>query len=301
MTSDGIFQPLVGHSGAKAILRSSLRQGTVHVLLSGPPASGKSVALLAIEDAVPNARYVEGRGLTERKLRDILSENPAALLLDEFDNMIPAAYHALNTALEQGRVTKSVTGEEYDYAIDTQVVAACNDHHDAPRDVRDRFVDVPFEAYDRGEFIDVCEVLLPQQVPWVEADDAPAETARDIADTVWRHMDTRSPRKARDAARLAGAPGRVEPIVHAMTDPKADVDSEPLYPDELPHHDHDPTPEAGDGDGRPRVPDGDDPRDYYDERVVAEVEAALEDAGRPPSTDTVREILNSRSTTHVQL
>jgi len=292
MTDEGIFAPLVGHSGAKAILRSSLRQGTVHVLLAGPPASGKSVALLAIEDAIPDARYIEGRGLTERKLRDILSDNPPALLIDEFDNMIPAAYGALNTALEQGRVTKSVTGEEFDVSIDTQVMAACNDRHDAPRDVRDRFVDVPFEAYDRDEFIDVCEVLLPQQVPWVDAEGSPAATARHIADTVWEHMDTRSPRKARDAARLAGDRSRVEAIVRAMVDPKADVESEPLFADELPHHDHDPKPGAGDGDGRPHIPEGADPRDYYDEEMVSEVEATLESSDWVANDYNVRKLLN---------
>jgi len=292
MTDDGIFAPLIGHSGAKAILRSALRQGTVHLLLTGPPASGKSVALLAIEEAVPDARYIEGRGLTERKLRDILSDNPPALLIDEFDNMIPAAYSALNTALEQGRVTKSVTGEEYDYSIDTQVVAACNGRHDAPRDVRDRFVDVPFEAYDRDEFLNVCQVLLPQQVPWVDAEQSPAVTALHIASTVWDHMDTRSPRKARDAARLAGDRSRVDAIVRAMTDPTADVESEPLSADELPHHDHDPKPEAGDGDGRPYIPEGEDPRDYYPDEVVSQIEDILEGSGWVLNDANVRKLLN---------
>jgi len=49
---EGVFSALIGHDGAKAILRSALRRGDIHIMLTGPPASGKSVALLAVEEAI---------------------------------------------------------------------------------------------------------------------------------------------------------------------------------------------------------------------------------------------------------
>jgi hypothetical protein len=232
---DGVFTPLIGHNGAKAILRGALQRGDVHLLLSGPPASGKSVALLAIEEAIDSATYVDAAGFTERKLRDTLADNPPALLVDEFDNMKPDVFRALNTALEQGRVTKQVTGDSYDEEINTQVIVACNHPEDLPGDVADRFVQVAFDPYTREEYIDVCEILLPRQVEWVAETDDPGGAARHIAKTVWDKTDANSPRTARDAARLAASPGRVAAIVRAMNDPKADVDSDPITPDDLPH------------------------------------------------------------------
>ncbi len=232
---EGILSPLIGHAGAKAIIRSALRRGDVDIHLSGPPASGKSVVLLAAEDHIDGAEYVEARGLSERKLRDILKEDPPVLLIDEFDNMDRDAYKALNTAMEQGRVTKNVHNDAYDVEIDTQVIAASNDLDAIPGDVADRFVPVPFEPYTREEFIKVCGKLLPEQVDWVGETSEPEAIGRDIAATVWDETNTRSPRKARDAARLASSVQRVGPIVQAMSDPKADVDSDPLHPDDLPH------------------------------------------------------------------
>lgn len=235
-TESGVFQPLIGHDGAKAILRSALRRADVHLLLSGPPASGKSVALLAIEEAIDGAKYVDARGFTERKLRDTLAQNPPVLLIDEFDNMKQDAFKALNTALEQGRVTKNVTHDSYDKEIDTQMFAACNFPEELPGDVADRFVGVDFDPYSREEYLDVCEVLLPKQIEWVADTPNPNVTAREIARVVWDQTDSRSPRTARDAAMLASAPERVPAIVRAMNDPKADVDSEPVHADKLPHN-----------------------------------------------------------------
>lgn len=232
---DGIFSALIGHDGAKAILRSALRRGDIHLMLTGPPASGKSVALLAIEEAIGGASYEDARGFTERKLRDKLSENPPALLLDEFDNMQTDAFKALNLSLEQGRVTKNVTGDAYDTEIDTQVFVACNYPEKLDADVRDRFVEVEFDPYSREEFIEVCSVLLPEQVEWVREAANSAQIGTMIGEVVWDETDSRSPRTARDAARLADSASRVEPIVKAMQDSKADVDSEPVTVEELPH------------------------------------------------------------------
>lgn len=250
----GIFAPLIGHSGAKAILRAAARRGDVHILLSGPPGSGKSVALLAIESAVEDAEYVDARGFSERKLRDTLSENPSVLLLDEFDNMATDAYKALNTSLEQGRVTKNVHGDEYDVEIDTQVFGACNHIDEMPGDIEDRFTHVPFDPYTRDEYIDVCEILLPRQVDWVGETPDPETVAHEIATAVWDRTDTRSPRTARDAARLANAVERVTPIVKAMEDPQADVESEPVYPEDIPHNQGERREETDDGTEIPENP-----------------------------------------------
>lgn len=229
MSNDGILSALIGHDGAKAILRAALRQGGVHVLLEGPPASGKSVALLAIEEHVPGAAYKDAAGFTEVQLRETLARDYNVLCLDEIDAMRTGTYEALSTPMEHGRVTKDTAHDQYDVEIETQLFAACNDESDLPAHTASRFRTISFDEYSHEEFVDVCAVLLPDSVEWVES----AETARHIAEAVYEAVGSRDPRDARDAARLAGERGRVADMAKALADPTADVDSVPITPEEI--------------------------------------------------------------------
>lgn len=229
----GVLSSVIGHDGAKAILRSALRRGDIHILLEGPPASGKSVALLAIEQHVPGANYAEAKGYSEVEMRDTLAEDHPILMLDEVDAAENDAYNALPIAMEQGRVTKNKATENYDVDISTQVIAACNDADELPTHVEDRFRTVRFSEYSYEEFEDVCAELLPKEVEWVVEGD----TARGIAEAVYSSIGSKSPRDARDAAKLAGDESRVESIARALQDPDAEVESDPLTPEELQHRD----------------------------------------------------------------
>lgn len=225
----GVFDSMIGHGGAKTIMRSALRAGDVDILLEGPPASGKSVALLAIEEHVPGAMFSDAAGFTEREMRDVFAEDPSVLLLDELDAAKNNAYEAMSMPMEQNRVTKNTNNESYDKEVHTQVFAACNDASDLPAHTADRFRTIEFEEYTYDEYMDVCAILLPAEVEWVEAED----TARKVAESVFKSIDSKSPRDARDAAKLAGTEERIETIARALEDPKADVDSEPLDPSEI--------------------------------------------------------------------
>lgn len=229
--TEGVFRSLIGRDGAKVLLRSALRRGDVHILLEGPPASGKSVTLTDIERAVEDCLYTDAAGFTERELRDTFSHDPDVLLLDEIDAMQSGAYEAMSMPMEDGRVTKNTNHETYDVEVDTQVVATCNDASDLPAHTADRFRIIEFDPYTVEEYLDVCAVILVDEVEWVGDE----ETAREIAERVHEAVGTTSPRDARDAAKLAGGPGNVETIAEAMDDPDADVDSDPLHPDDTAH------------------------------------------------------------------
>lgn len=225
----GVLAPLIGHEGAKAVLRAALRRGDVHILLEGPPASGKSVALLAIEDAVPNATFKDARGFTETQLREVLAENYDILLMDELDAAKASAYEALPVPMEQGRVTKDTAHESYDIEIDTQIIAACNDASSLPEHVNSRFRTVRFEEYDRDTFIEVCARLLYDQIGWVTSIEGAKEVARVVDDAT----GTRDPREVLDAAKLAGEAGRVREMAVALQDADADVQSDSISPEEI--------------------------------------------------------------------
>lgn len=223
----GIFSGVVGHNGAKAIVRGALRDGTVHVMLTGPPASGKSTILHAIEENVPGTVYRDCERFTATQVQSMFAQDPPILLLDEFDAL--GDYDVLSNPLEHGRVTEDKQGETYDIEIGTQVIAACNAKRMVPGNIQSRFREVPFEGYDDEEVIEVCVRMLPQSIDWIESE----EQARTVAKTVQSEMGTNDPRDIRDVAKLASSVGEIEDLCLAMTDADADVDSEPLRPGEV--------------------------------------------------------------------
>jgi len=227
--SNGVFRNLIGYQGAKAVLRAALRDGGVNILLEGPPASGKSVALLAIEDYAPNSEYRDAAGFSEVQLRETFAENYSTLCLDEVDAMRRGAYEAMSTPMEHGRVTKDTANRQYDVDISTQVVAACNDAGDLPAHIASRFRTIEFDEYTYDEYVDVCGKLLTESVEWIRCE----EHARNAAMRVHESIGTKDPRDARDAAKLANSAAEIADIAKALDDPKAEVDSEPLTPEEL--------------------------------------------------------------------
>lgn len=225
----GIFSDLIGHSGAKAILRAAVRSGDVHILLSGEPGSGKSVALLALEEYVDGAVFKDARGFTETQLRSEISENPQMLLLDEFDDMKRDAYSALSMPMEQNRVTKDTAHNSFDVEVTTQFFAACNDPDDLPKHTADRFQTVHFDEYSLDEYREVCGKLLPRIIDWVDSE----QEGRMVASIVHDTIGSKNVRTARDVAKLAGEMESIAPISKALDDPKADVRSVPITPDEV--------------------------------------------------------------------
>ena len=226
---EGILSPLIGHKGAKAILRKVLRKGEPHILLEGPPASGKSVALECIEKHVPGAKMEDGKGLTERGLRDLLAEDPPILLIDELDAADGDVYEALSMSMESGRVTKRTANEDVDVTINTQIIAACNDADSMFDHTDSRFRVLTFEGYSKGEFVRVCAKLLPREVDWVETE----STGAKIGKVVCERLGTCDPREARDAAKLADSIEEVPDMCRALNDPSVDIESSPIQPSEL--------------------------------------------------------------------
>lgn len=291
----GIFEDLIGRSGAKAVLRSALRSGEVDVLLTGEPGSGKSVALLCIEEHVDGARKIDSSGVSRSELREILLNDPPILMLDELDDARKGVYDGLSEPMEDRRVTKAVQGQNVDVEIRTQFFGASNHKDQLPAHIADRFQSVHFPEYSYDEFVDVCGELLPRIVSWVDD----SKDARTVSKAVHEILDSKNVRDARDVARLAGSPEKAHDISRALRDPEAEVESEPLRPSDIAACN--PKPDEN-GDCPPSGPISDvsipptkDPRDVLDNDTVARIEDSLESAGREPTKANVRKAVNKAS------
>lgn len=228
-SENGILAGLIGHRGAKAVLRAALRSGESHVLLTGPPASGKSVALEAVSENVPGAEYHDASGFSSAELRETFRLSPSVLCLDEIDSMGAGCYDVLQMPMEQGRVTKSTRTESYDVAVDSQIVAACNTSSELPAQITSRFREIGFEEYDLEAYLRVCGELLIQEAEWI----SDKYVAWSFADDVYVVLGTLDVRDPRDAARMTRGYSEAMSVVRGIDDPNADVESDPILPGEL--------------------------------------------------------------------
>jgi Holliday junction DNA helicase RuvB len=83
-----LFKDIIGYNDVKRLLRMALDSyGQSHILLSGPPASAKTMFLESLSK-LKSAYFVDGASTTKSGLIDCLFLNdPKYLLIDEIDKM----------------------------------------------------------------------------------------------------------------------------------------------------------------------------------------------------------------------
>ncbi|MEF8808922.1 ATP-binding protein [Natronomonas sp.] len=224
-----VFEGVYGHDGAKTVVSAALRGGDTHVLFEGPPGSGKSALLLALESNVPGVMYRDGDQITAAKLRDVLKSDPPILLIDEIDALDNDAYDVLSTPMEHGRLVRDSARESYDVDVGTQVIAACNHREELPEHIQSRFRVLAFEPYDENEYIEVCAKMLSNEIDWVESE----SQARSVAKKVKEVTGQADPREARDTAQMATSFEEIDELARALHEPDADIDAGPLRPEDI--------------------------------------------------------------------
>src|SRR5437773_6315342 len=101
---DRFFDDIIGHAHIKRLFRMALRSHEpTHILLSGPPASAKTMFLLSLRQHVRESYFVNGGNATKAGIIDYLFKNSAHyLLLDEIDKMSPRDQTFLLNLMETG-------------------------------------------------------------------------------------------------------------------------------------------------------------------------------------------------------
>jgi holliday junction DNA helicase RuvB len=86
---DTLFENVVGHDNIKRLFGMALQsEEPVHILLSGPPASAKTMFLQSLMTKLSNSYFIDGSNTTKAGMIDYLFENkPKYLLIDEIDKM----------------------------------------------------------------------------------------------------------------------------------------------------------------------------------------------------------------------
>jgi len=202
---DDIFEPIVGHEDIKELFLASLHSDDpVHILLLGPPASGKTVFLEEVK-RIQNAEFLVGSSTTGPGLLDELFENrPKHILIDEFDKMDKSDYGNLLSLQESGLV-KETKGNEKRREMKLRgatIYGSANRLENVPDENLSRFLGDPvieLEQYNDEEFKQVVENVL------VMREDAEVEIAKLIADIISERTGVRDFRECRRIYRLASS------------------------------------------------------------------------------------------------
>jgi holliday junction DNA helicase RuvB len=157
-----------------------------HLLLSGPPASAKTMFLLSLKKRLKDSYFVDGGNTTKAGIIGYLFKNRAPyLLIDEFDKMSPRDQTFLLNLMETGIVTETKYGKTREAKIKTSVFATCNDSRKLSAPLQSRFFMVELEPYTFEQFYAIAVHLLDK------------DFARIIADAVWN-----TSRNLRDCVRI---------------------------------------------------------------------------------------------------
>jgi len=157
-----LFNVIVGYKDVKKLFLMSLKaEKPTHILMTGPPASSKSVILLEIA-RLKGAFYLLGGSTTKVGFIDqLFNLRPNYILLDEADKMNREDFTALLSLMETGIVKEVKHNKTRELTLPAKVYAACNVKENLPPELLSRFqFKLHFKPYTREEFIEVSKRVL---------------------------------------------------------------------------------------------------------------------------------------------
>jgi holliday junction DNA helicase RuvB len=186
---DRFFDDIIGHEHIKRLFGLALKSDEpTHILLSGPPASAKTMLLISLRQHVKESYFIDGGNTTKAGIIDYLFKNRAPyLLIDEIDKMSPRDQTFFLNLMETGIVRETKYGKTRQAEIKTSVFATSNDPRRLSEPLLSRFFRVELEPYRYEQFCDVTMRLL----------NTDHEIGRIIADAVWN-----TSRNLRDCVRI---------------------------------------------------------------------------------------------------
>jgi Holliday junction resolvasome RuvABC ATP-dependent DNA helicase subunit len=186
--SDTFFENVVGHDNIKRLFGMALQsEEPVHILLSGPPASAKTMFLQSLMTKLSNSYFVDGSNTTKSGMIDYLFENtPKYLLIDEIDKMPARDQTFLLNLMETGIVTETKHKKTRTANMKTWIFATSNNTEKIMAPLQSRFFVVKLEPYTYEQFYQITVQLLTQQHK------VKSEIAKAAAEAVWNNNKMRS-------------------------------------------------------------------------------------------------------------
>jgi replication-associated recombination protein RarA len=176
-----LFDEIIGCEEIKRLFRMALDSAEpVHILLSGPPASAKTLFLQSLM-TLKDSYFVDGSNTTKSGMIDYIFDNkPKFLLIDEIDKMPSKDQTCLLNLMETGIVTETKHHKTRAITnVKMWVFATSNNISKVMLPLQSRFFVVNLERYTYGQFYQITVELLTKQHKVKE------EIAEATANTIW--------------------------------------------------------------------------------------------------------------------
>jgi Holliday junction DNA helicase RuvB len=193
----GLFDDIVGFEDVKALFEMAVKaERPVHLLLCGPPSSGKSLFMSSLTK-LERSYYAVGSSSTKSGIFDYLFEHrPRYFIIDELEKMNKKDQTSLLNLMESGILTELKHKQQRTTQLKTWVFASCNTTDKLLPPLLTRFRDIHFKPYTEEEFVEIVVNVLDRE-------GVDREIALLIADGVYNRLKSSNIRECVRIARLA--------------------------------------------------------------------------------------------------
>ncbi|HKQ22203.1 MAG TPA: AAA family ATPase [Nitrososphaeraceae archaeon] len=191
------FYNVVGYSEIKKLLlRSIVSKESVHILLTGPPSSSKTVFLLEMVEGLDHAYFADAVGVSGAGIIDYLfNNNTKYLLIDEIDKMKKSDQAALLNVMETGLLSETkLNRKTRQKKMNLSIFATSNEVGRLSAPLRSRFMELHLKEYTYEEFTEIVRRLLKNRYR------LDSTISDKISYEVWYTMKSKD---VRDAIRIA--------------------------------------------------------------------------------------------------
>lgn len=190
------FSNIVGYREIKILLlKSIVAKEPVHVLLSGPPSSSKTIFLLEMLDGLDDTYFIDAVGASAAGMIDHLFNNRTKyLLIDEIDKMKKNDQAALLNVMETGILSETKLGKTRQKKMKLWIFATSNNVERLSVALRSRFMELHLDEYTYEEFVEIIRRFLKNKHR------LDAILSEKIGHAVWHRMRSKD---IRDAIRIA--------------------------------------------------------------------------------------------------
>ena len=200
-TEEAFFAEIIGYPDIKKLLMKCIQSSDrepVHVILDGPPASAKSMFLMAMKKRLDGVYYVDCTNATGPGLVEYLFNNDVKfLLLDEVEKMPKSDQNVLLNVMETGRLTSTKVRKTASKEMILSIYATTNDVDAISKPFGSRFLEFSLPPYSYDEFCNIAVKLLATR------NGHPEELSLKVADIVWNKLESKDVRDLLSIGRLS--------------------------------------------------------------------------------------------------
>jgi MoxR-like ATPase len=206
---EGLFDDIIGFEDVKALFEMAIKaERPVHLLLCGPPSSGKSLFMSSLT-RLERSYYAVGSSSTKSGIFDYLFEyRPRYFIIDELEKMNRKDQTSLLNLMESGILSELKHNQQRSTQLKTWVFASGNDTDKLLPPLLTRFRDIHFKPYTEEEFVEIVLNVLDRE------EGVDKDVALIIADGVFNKLRSSNIRECVRIARLVkNDPSQVNRII----------------------------------------------------------------------------------------